>query len=138
MLQTAKSTKIGDLYRSKQQQCMFGGKARMKVFVTAVIMVLLFANGKAYAQICGTNFTYEGKGAGEVVFDPEVHLSKGLTCSECHEGRGLISALFEMKKGANEVSMRKMSLGRSCGYCHDGKKTFSTTDDLQCAKCHHK
>jgi c(7)-type cytochrome triheme protein len=94
--------------------------------------------GTVYAEGCGVNIRYEGKGAGQVVFDGTLHTSKGFTCSDCHEQHGFSTALFEMKTGANVITMRKMQLGSSCGSCHDGKKAFSATDYLSCSNCHHK
>jgi thiosulfate reductase cytochrome b subunit len=108
-------------------------------FLVLIICLLLcsFA-GNVHAAECGTHIIYEGKGAGQVVFDGTVHTSKGLTCSACHDQHGFSSALFEMKKGATVISMRKMQLGSSCGYCHDGSQAFSATDYLLCSNCHHK
>ncbi len=83
---------------------------------------------------CDTVVVYEGQGAGQVVFDGKLHAEKGLTCANCHEGRLFSPALFSMKKGSNELSMRKMELGRSCGYCHP----VSMKETLTCDKCHKK
>ena len=110
----------------------------MKVFLNVMIVLLCSGAGSAQAAGCVSVITYEGKGAGEVVFDRAAHMSKGLTCVDCHEGQGFSSPLFEMKKGATSVSMRKMAMGRACGYCHDGNKTFSVTNEIQCSKCHRK
>ena len=103
-----------------------------------MIVLLCSGAGSALAARCAPIIIYEGKGAGEVVFNSVTHMSKGLTCADCHEGKGFSYPLFEMKKGANGVSMRKMAMGRACGYCHDGKQTFSVTSEIQCSKCHHK
>jgi c(7)-type cytochrome triheme protein len=110
----------------------------LKVFLNVMIMLTCSAAGSALADGCVSIITYEGKGAGEVVFNRAAHMSKGLTCADCHEGYGFSYPLFEMKRGANSVSMKKMEMGRACGYCHDGKKTFSVTNEIQCSKCHHK
>jgi len=109
----------------------------MNYFIITILLVCSLA-GNAYARRCVDNVVFDGKGAGEVVFDAVVHASKGLSCADCHEGRGLSFALFEMKKGADRVTMRKMELGASCGYCHDGRKAFSVTAGIDCSKCHHK
>ncbi len=110
----------------------------MKVFLNVMIVLLCSGAGIALAARCVSTITYEGKGAGEVVFNSATHMSKGVTCADCHEGHGFSYPLFEMKKGATSVSMRKMAMGRACGYCHDGKQTFSVTNEIQCSKCHHK
>lgn len=101
-------------------------------------MVLCSLAGYASATGCEDNIVFDGKGAGQVVFNVTVHTSKGYTCYYCHEKHGFSSALFEMKKGSDTITMRKMELGSSCGYCHDGKKAFSATDNLSCSKCHRK
>ena len=110
----------------------------MNYLLLIICMLLCSLAGNARAESCGANIIYEGRGAGQVIFDGALHTSKGLTCSTCHEVHGFSSALFEMKKGANVMSMRKMQLGASCGHCHDGTQAFSTSDYLSCANCHHK
>jgi len=110
----------------------------MNYFQIIIGMILCSFAGTASAGGCEDNIVFDGKGAGQVVFRSTTHTSKGITCSDCHEGRGFSFALFEMKKGSDVISMRKMEVGSSCGYCHDGKKAFSATDNLSCSKCHHK
>ncbi len=102
--------------------------------VIAGLILLLGWSWTAFAMSCGTVTVYGGGGAGQVVFDGKLHSEKGLNCVDCHEGRAFSSALFEMKKGADVMSMRKMELGRSCGYCHP----VSMNDTLTCDKCHKK
>ena len=77
---------------------------------------------------------FEGGGAGKVVFDETVHEAKGLTCSECHEGKGLSFALFEMQRGTDVMSMRRMERGGYCGKCHN----ISMSNTLTCSVCHQK
>ena len=88
--------------------------------------------GSAYAVESGATITYDGKGAGQVVFDGSLHAAKGKSCDDCHEPDLLLPQLFEKKKGADEITMNKIVLGRSCGRCHK----VSMTDYLVCAKCH--
>jgi len=113
-------------------------KTEMKYLLLLTCIILCSFAGNARAMECGVNIRYEGKGAGQVVFDATLHTSKGITCADCHEQHGFSPALFEMKTGANVISMRKMQLGSSCGRCHDGKQAFSSTNFLNCANCHHK
>ncbi len=119
---------------------MVQGKKSGTVFLMTIMLVMFLCSFQvnAYAEGCGVIVIYDGKGAGQVVFDGPLHLSKRLTCSDCHEGKAFSFALFEKKRGADIISMRSMALGRSCGYCHDGKSAFSTTDSLNCSKCHQK
>jgi c(7)-type cytochrome triheme protein len=108
-------------------------------FTVIMYMLLCSLAVNAHAEGCGTMVIYNGKGAGQVVFEGKLHAAKkNLACADCHDATGFSSALFEMKRGANAISMRNMELGRYCGYCHDGKQAFSTTDSLNCSKCHQK
>jgi len=107
-------------------------------YLIVIGLILGSLAGNTYAMGCANNIVFDGKGAGQVIFNGTVHTSKGYACSYCHEGGGFSFALFDMKKGANTITMRKMQFGSSCGYCHDGKKAFSATDNLRCSNCHHK
>lgn len=48
-------------------------------------------------------------------------------CKVCHE------EIFIMKKGANEITMRKIMDGKACGTCHNGLIAW---EPLYCDKCH--
>ncbi len=111
-------------------------KYAVVLLLSALLWSTIFpgAAGAANTEACDAVVVYDGKGAGQVVFDGQLHSLKGLTCAECHEPRMFSPALFEKRKGADEVSMRKMELGRSCGYCH----VVSMKDTLTCDKCHRK
>jgi c(7)-type cytochrome triheme protein len=98
------------------------------------LMVLCSLAGNAQAVPAGVKLSYEGKGAGEVIFDGTAHAAKGLTCATCHERQGLMPAMFEMKKNARFISMRKIEMGMSCGNCH----VVSMNDMSSCSSCHHK
>ena len=50
-------------------------------------------------------------------------------CYVCH------SALFEMRQGANQVTMEKIGEGQFCGACHDGQTAFDVEFDT-CTRCH--
>ena len=101
--------------------------------LTIMVCMILFISGNVQAVGSGSSIVYEGKGAGEVVFDGAVHAGS-LTCANCHESLGLTPPLFDMKKGESWITMKKIERGRSCGYCHDVQpNNFST-----CGKCHHK
>ncbi len=50
-------------------------------------------------------------------------------CYACHP------ALFEMKAGANKVSMDAMQEGKFCGACHNGKIAWPVTFET-CNRCH--
>jgi c(7)-type cytochrome triheme protein len=50
-------------------------------------------------------------------------------CYVCHPDP------FEMKAGANEVTMEAIMAGKSCGMCHNGKIAWGATFDT-CSRCH--
>jgi c(7)-type cytochrome triheme protein len=51
-------------------------------------------------------------------------------CYVCHE------AIFQMKAGANPITMDAISGGKYCGTCHNGRVAFQVTFDT-CPRCHH-
>jgi c(7)-type cytochrome triheme protein len=50
-------------------------------------------------------------------------------CSACHPG------IFEMRAGANEITMDALLAGESCGRCHDGLRAFGVAFET-CSDCH--
>lgn len=50
-------------------------------------------------------------------------------CYACHP------ALFEMKAGANAVTMDRITAGEFCGACHNGKVAWGVTFET-CNRCH--
>jgi c(7)-type cytochrome triheme protein len=108
-------------------------KMKYALMLLGIIVVCSIA-GNAQAVASGATITFEGRGAGAVVFDGTVHAKKGLNCADCHERHALSPALFPMTKDETVISMRKMELGRSCGYCHSDW----VTDMLSCSRCHQK
>lgn len=110
----------------------------MKHYLIIIGLILHFFAGNASAKGCENNVVFDGGGAGQVVFNVTAHTSKGITCADCHEGHLFSFSLFEMKTGADNISMRNMELGSYCGHCHDGKRAFSVADNLACSKCHRK
>jgi len=74
------------------------------------------------------NIVREVKGSmPDVVYPHQQHL-QWLDCSNCHP------AIFIPQKGANQISMAEILLGRKCGVCH-GKVAFPVSE---CRKCHSK
>jgi c(7)-type cytochrome triheme protein len=69
---------------------------------------------------------------GKVTFSGKAHADKGLKCADCHSK----PKLFEMKKGADKITMAAMNEGKFCGTCHDSKKAFSVKEPGNCVKCH--
>lgn len=50
-------------------------------------------------------------------------------CYVCHD------QIFQMKAGADPVTMDAITDGKFCGACHDGKTAFAVGFDT-CARCH--
>ncbi len=72
--------------------------------------------------------TYKIKGASEVAFSHDAHVSKaGLSCRNCHDGKVITG-----KDG--KVTMAQMEKGKTCGACHDGKMAFTVAGN--CGNCH--
>jgi c(7)-type cytochrome triheme protein len=63
-----------------------------------------------------------------VVFRHRTHRMY-FTCSACH------SDVFEMRAGANEITMDALLAGKSCGRCHDGLRAFGVGLET-CSDCH--
>ncbi len=101
------------------------------IAVVAMLVIIAFA-GSALAVPAGKTVDYEGGGAGKVVFDGKSHADKGAKCNDCHP------ALFQMKTGAQKITMADINAGKSCGACHNGTKAFKADDAANCAKCHKK
>ena len=50
-------------------------------------------------------------------------------CYVCH------TQVFEMKRGASEITMATIDQGKFCGKCHNGKVAFNV-EFQNCARCH--
>ena len=72
------------------------------------------------------NIVREVKGSMPNVVYPHKAHTEWLDCSNCHP------ALFEPRKGANQISMAAILLGEKCGVCH-GKVAFPVAE---CRRCH--
>jgi len=76
--------------------------------------------------IMDLNIVREVKGSmPDVVYPHEAH-TQWLDCSNCHP------AIFIPQKGANQISMAGILLGKQCGVCH-GKVAFPVSE---CRRCH--
>lgn len=68
----------------------------------------------------------KGQPAMKVVFSHKVH-TQWLGCPNCHP------AIFQMKKGADPITMATLYAGKYCARCH-GKVAFGIPTG--CARCH--
>ena len=76
--------------------------------------------------IMDLNIVREVKGSMPDVVYPHKQHTEWLDCSNCHP------AIFKPQKGANQMSMANILLGKQCGVCH-GKVAFPVGE---CRKCH--
>lgn len=101
----------------------------LQFFLILVIMVAFAGSG--YAVSSGKTIEYAGGAEGKVIFDGKTHGDKGLKCTDCHP------KIFQMKKGT-KITMVEMNEGKNCGVCHNGQKTFKSSEQANCEKCHKK
>ncbi|GAB4483156.1 MAG: hypothetical protein OHK006_03290 [Thermodesulfovibrionales bacterium] len=101
---------------------------RKRIVLLAAVLSLICT--QAFAVGAGKKVTWDGGGYGVVKFEGDEHAEKGYTCESCHP------ALFQMKKGAAEMTMAALNQGKFCGACHDGKTAFGTNDPEKCHECH--
>ncbi len=107
--------------------------------LAAVILVLtgltLAGGGVVYGALGDLVFERTGEVEGSSAFPPAVfphwvHRAR-YRCYVCHP------APFEMKQGANPVTMDTIKKGEYCGVCHNGRAAFNV-DFQNCARCHRK
>jgi c(7)-type cytochrome triheme protein len=104
------------------------------LFVMTLLMLVLITGwgGAAVAREYGditlemTRESMEKAGVKAAVFPHWFHRIR-FKCKVCHEN------IFIMKKGANNMSMRRIMEGESCGVCHNGQIAWEA---LFCDRCH--
>jgi len=79
-----------------------------------------------YADVV-LNKRAEKEGVRPVLFPHWFHRIR-FRCVVCHSELG-----FEMRAGANQVTMNEIIQGKFCGACHDGETAWSTEN---CDLCH--
>jgi thiosulfate reductase cytochrome b subunit len=80
---------------------------------------------------------YRGGGQGKVVFDHQLHASKGCRCNDCHtDFSGTGKQLFATRKQAL-ISFADHHTATRCFACHNGKKEAPEAFD-KCVQCHRK
>jgi c(7)-type cytochrome triheme protein len=97
----------------------------------ALFAALMFSIGQVMAVQSGRTVEFASP-EGKVIFNGKAHADKGLKCADCHSK----PKLFEMKKGADKITMAAMNEGKFCGTCHDSKKAFGVKEPANCVKCH--
>jgi len=101
--------------------------ASLAVLLLCLVPASIEAGGRLPA------LSYRGGGQGKVIFDHQLHASKGSRCNDCHtDFSGTRKQLFATRK-QGLISQADHKSGAKCFACHDGKGAF---DD--CARCHYK
>ena len=108
----------------------------------ALFSTLMLCSGTGRMEAGGRlpTLIYRGGGQGKVVFDHQLHASKGLSCNDCHtdfDGTG--KQLFTTRK-QGLITLADHTTAAKCFACHngngarnDGKAAFH-----HCGNCHRK
>lgn len=92
-----------------------------------VVLTLLFSPVQAeYADVI-LNKRSDQENIRPVIFPHWFHRIR-FRCVVCHSELG-----FEMRAGANQVTMDEITQGKFCGACHNGEIAWSTE---HCDLCH--
>jgi c(7)-type cytochrome triheme protein len=104
-----------------------------KLICLLSILTMICTSVPVIAVPPGKTVTWEGGGAGRVIFDGSLHKDKGFKCMDCHT-----KIFTKMSQNAPSVKMKMADMydGRFCGVCHNGKNVFSVKDKSNCARCH--
>ncbi len=102
--------------------CSFGAL----VLVVLTTMILSSSSLAEYGDVILNNRS-EAEGVRPVIFPHWFHRIR-FRCKVCHGELG-----FEMRAGANDVSMKEIMEGKFCGMCHDGRTAWSSEN---CDLCH--
>lgn len=100
---------------------------RVVAFAALGLAAALPGNGVAEYGDVVLNKRAEREGMAPVVFPHWFHRIR-FRCKVCHSELG-----FEMRAGANQVTMAEIVQGKFCGACHNGSIAWSTEN---CKLCH--
>ena len=102
---------------------------RRPVIALAAALIAVFAAWPVSAEYADVvlNRNSEREGVRPVVFPHWFHRIR-FRCKVCHSELG-----FEMRAGANDVTMKDISDGKFCGMCHDGNTAWGAE---RCDLCH--
>lgn len=97
-----------------------------------LVLATLLPTPQVSAEQGDIVFTRKSKEGAEyppATFPHYVHRMQ-FKCYVCHD------AIFEMKAGANAVTMDAIGEGKFCGTCHNATIAFGATFE-SCQRCHH-
>ena len=99
------------------------------VIALAAALIAILAAWPVSAEYADVvlNRNSEREGVRPVVFPQWFHRIR-FRCKVCHSELG-----FEMRAGANDVTMKDISDGKFCGMCHDGNTAWGAE---RCDLCH--
>ncbi|MEE8321048.1 MAG: cytochrome c3 family protein [Gammaproteobacteria bacterium] len=98
----------------------------LQLVLTAILVALPFEIHAEYGDVV-LNKHSDVEGVRPVIFSHWFHRIR-FRCKVCHSELG-----FEMRAGANLVTMEEISDGKFCGACHNGEIAWSTEN---CDLCH--
>ena len=106
----------------------------MKSAAIRMLLAVLYLQSipLAWSELGDIHFERKSKEGAEyppATFPHYVHRIQ-FKCFVCHD------AIFEMKAGANPVTMEAIDKGRFCGTCHNATTAFGPTFE-SCERCHH-
>jgi c(7)-type cytochrome triheme protein len=99
---------------------------RWAPFLALALLLAVPAGQAEYGDVI-FNKRAEAEGVRPVVFPHWFHRIR-FRCKVCHHELG-----FEMRAGANDVTMVKIADGEFCGMCHNGEIAWSAEN---CELCH--
>ena len=103
--------------------------------ILALLVPLLLGLGPGPVEAGGRlpSLRYRGGAQGPVIFDHQLHASKGFRCNDCHtDFAGTGKQLFTTRK-RGLISLADHKTDTKCFACHNGKEAFDT-----CEQCHRK
>lgn len=107
-------------------------KSKAKWAWAALLVALALAWGVDRGQAALGDILFERTeevpGPPPAVFPHWIHRIQ-FRCYVCHP------RLFEMKQGANEITMQNIRHGQFCGACHNGRVAFNV-EFQSCSRCH--
>lgn len=105
---------------------------RLVYFLATVVLATLMSThscvGAEVGDIAFTHKSPVGDDVPPATFPHYVHRMQ-FRCSVCHE------SIFEMRAGANPITMDAIQDGKFCGACHNGHTAFQATFNT-CPRCH--
>ncbi len=100
----------------------------LRSLLLALLFVAGLLVGVALAVEGDIVFKREGGGTPPAVFPHWFHRIR-YKCYACHP------AIFQMKAGADKITMDAIGQGKFCGVCHNGKTAWEVSFNT-CPKCH--